>query len=94
MEVFLRRSRNSLGEDDTDLFVGDAHGMSTIEGSRSSDKKGPVEPTTPTTKITKGKRPSRTMGVTRAIKADNPNADCNPSRKDHNSNKNGESRDE
>ncbi|KAF6842679.1 hypothetical protein CMUS01_02871 [Colletotrichum musicola] len=68
--------------------------MITIEGSRSSDNKGPVEPTTPTIKITKGKRPSRTMGATRAIKADNPNADYNPSEIDHNSNKNDESRDE
>lgn len=34
------------------------------------------------------------MGATKATKTNNPNADYNPSKKDHNSNNNGESIDE
>jgi hypothetical protein len=78
--VFLRQNRNFLGEDDTDLFVADAHAMNTIEGSTSGDNK-----------MTKGKRAARTTGTTKATKTNNPNADYNPSKKDHNSNNNSES---
>ncbi|RYP26159.1 hypothetical protein DL768_011817 [Monosporascus sp. mg162] len=94
---FLRKNQNFLDEDDTDLFVADAHAMSTVEGSTSGDNKGLGEPTTPATKITKRKRAARTTGATKATKAtktNNPNADYNPSKKDHNSNNNGESIDE
>lgn len=85
---FLRQNQNFLDEDDTDLFVADAHAMSTVEGSTSGDNKGLGEPTTPATKITKRKRAARTTGATKATKAaktNNPNADYNPSKKDHNS---------
>ncbi|RYP73795.1 hypothetical protein DL771_003373 [Monosporascus sp. 5C6A] len=94
---FLRQNQNFLDEDDTDLFVADAHAMSTVDGSTSGDNKGLGEPTTPATKITKRKRAARTTGATKATKAtktNNPNADYNPSKKDHNSNNNGESIDE
>ncbi|RYO95059.1 hypothetical protein DL762_000252 [Monosporascus cannonballus] len=94
---FLRQNQNFLDEDDTDLFVADAHAMSTVESSTSGDNKGLGEPTTPATKITKRKRAARTTGATKATKAtktNNPNADYNPSKKDHNSNDNGESIDE
>lgn len=99
MAVFLRQNRNFLGEDDTDLFVANAHAMNTIEDSTSGDNKGLGEPTTPATKITKGKRATRTTGAgatkaTKATKTNNPNADYNPSKKVHNSNNNGESMDE
>ncbi|KAF9780702.1 hypothetical protein IL306_014995 [Fusarium sp. DS 682] len=46
---FLRQNQNFLGEDATDLFVADAHGMSTVKGSTSGDNKGLGEPTTPAT---------------------------------------------
>lgn len=96
LAVFLRQNRNFLGEDDIDLFVADAHAMNTIEDSTSGDNKGLGEPTAPATKITKGKRAARTTGAgaTKATKTNNPNADYNPSKKDHNSNNNGESIDE
>lgn len=94
--VFLRQNRNFLGEDVTNLFVADAHAMHTIEDSTSGDNKGLGEPTTPSTKITKGKRASRTTGAgaTKAIKTNASNADYNPSKKSHNSNNNGKSIDE
>lgn len=93
---FLRQNRNFLDEDDTDLFVANAHAMNTIEDSTSGDNKGLGEPTTPATKITKGKRAARTTGAgaTKATKTNNPDADYNPSKKVHNSNNNGESIDE
>ncbi|RYP42225.1 hypothetical protein DL767_000389 [Monosporascus sp. MG133] len=66
---FLRQNQNFLDEDDTDLFVADAHAMSTVEGSTSGDNKGLGEPTIPATKITKRKRAARTTGATKATKA-------------------------
>ncbi|RFU73915.1 hypothetical protein TARUN_8296 [Trichoderma arundinaceum] len=82
LAVFLRQNRNFLGEDDTDLFVADAHAMNTIEGSTSGDNKGLGEPTTPATKITKGKSAAKSTGATKAgaVKTNNPNADYNPSK--------------
>lgn len=96
LAVFLRQNRNFLGEDDTDLFVANAHAMNTIEDSTSGDNEGLGEPTTPATKITKGKRAARTKGAgpTKVTKTNNPNADYNPSKKVHNSNNNGKSIDE
>lgn len=99
LAVFSRQNRNFLGEDGTDLFIADAHATNTIEDSTSGDNKGLGEPTTPATKITKGKRATRTTGAkatkaTKVTKTNNPNADYNPSKKNHNSNNNGESIDE
>jgi hypothetical protein len=97
LAIFLRQKQNFLGEDDTGLFVADAHATNTIESSKSGDDKGLGEPATPATKITKGKRAASTTRATKATtatKTNNPNVDCNPSKKDHNSNNNGESMDE
>ncbi|KAI0129889.1 hypothetical protein BJ170DRAFT_593432 [Xylariales sp. AK1849] len=94
LAIFLRKNQNFLGEDDTGLFVADAHTMNTIEGSTSGDNKGLGETATPATKITNGKRAARTTGATKATKTNNPNADYNLNQKDHNSNNNGESMDE
>jgi len=68
--------------------------MNTIEGSTSGDNKDLRAPATPATKTTKGKRAARTTGATEATKTNNPNADYNPSKIDHDSNNNGESMDE
>lgn len=84
LATFLRQNQSSLGKDNTSLFVADAHATNTIEGSTSGDNRGYGEPATPATKITKGKK---------ATKTNNPNADYNPSKKDHNSNNNSESMD-
>ncbi|KAL7783572.1 hypothetical protein V8C37DRAFT_397099 [Trichoderma ceciliae] len=94
LAVSLRQNRNFLGEDDTDLFVADAHAMNTIKGSTSGGNKGLGEPTTLATRITKGKRAVKTTGATKATKTHNPNADYNHRKKDHNSNNIGESIDE
>lgn len=98
LAVFLRQNRNFLGEDDTDLFVANAHAMNTIEDSTSGDNKGLGEPTTPATKITKGKRAARTTGARgppRPPRLTIPTRTTyNPSKKVHNSNNNGESIDE
>lgn len=93
LAMFLRQNQNFLGKDNTGLFVADAHAMNTIEGSTSGDNQSLGEPATPATKITKGKRAARTTGATKATKTNNPNADYNPRKKDHNSNNNGKSMD-
>ncbi|KAM0512190.1 hypothetical protein ACHAPE_009120 [Trichoderma viride] len=80
LAVFLRQNRNFLGEDDTDLFVADAHAMSAIEGSTIGDNKSLGKPTTPTTKITKRKSAAKSTGATKAVKTNNPNTDYNPSK--------------
>lgn len=87
LATFLRQNQSFLGKDNTSLFVADAHAMNTIGGSTSGDNQSLGEPATPATKITKGKR------ATKATKTNNPNADYNPSKRDHNSNNNGESMD-
>ena len=66
--------------------------MHRIEGSTSGDNKG--EPATPAIETVKGKWAVKTPGTTKATKAtktNDPNANYNPSKKDHNSNNNGQS---